>query len=116
MFILGTADTILWVCEAAINIQFLQEILEADGNLSTTFGAEYLHQLGTFHMAAEIVPIIWGSRKKVVIFPATLILSTAVIALLQTTSLGLTFAMFAVTNLVLVGFTGDWIRMFIVLS
>ncbi|KAJ7190133.1 hypothetical protein GGX14DRAFT_408253 [Mycena pura] len=64
---------------------------------------------------------IWGARKKVVIFPATLVLIAAVLAFVELTPLGVLnrrvlFAIFAVTNMVLMGLTGDSICHIILLS
>ncbi|KAJ7190131.1 hypothetical protein GGX14DRAFT_546958 [Mycena pura] len=130
MFILGTTETILWVCQVAVNIPILQELVDAGANFSrATFPANVLDRFFILRIVTQFVPVvnklvtdllflyrcykIWGSRKKVVIFPAILVLFTAVIASVVVSPLQETldfdvripFAMFAVTNLVLMGLT-----------
>ncbi|KAJ7207901.1 hypothetical protein GGX14DRAFT_114489 [Mycena pura] len=128
MFILGTTQIILLLFGAAINIPILQELVDASNFGPAPVKAKsWKHYWDWLYKAEAGVLIfnnlvtdllflyrcykIWGPRKKVVIFPAILVLSATALTFVQPPlelravyRRGL-YAMFTVTSLVLMGLT-----------
>ncbi|KAJ7194248.1 hypothetical protein GGX14DRAFT_586883 [Mycena pura] len=131
MFILGTTQTILHLCTTAIYIRVLQALVKSGANLGpAAFPASLTDGFVPLGLAEDIIFAInksvnwlstlyrcykiWGPQKKaIILLPATLILSTAVIIFVNVATVDLpyrfgnriSFAMCTATNLVLVGLT-----------